>query len=620
MFTTSLVLERPSWQSHLLRPFKQLMTQSIQEFETSFKFFHKYLKGRIFKAILLSSLVAVLDVFGISMFIPLLRTVSAESSVEGGGKLQFVLNGLNQLGITPNVINLLLIICTFFILKALVSFLRGAHLVNLHQFLLKKLRFELVKGVSQMSFLHFVKTDVGRIQNTLSSEISRIVKANKTFLGTMEQGIMVVVYAAFAFAVDPRFAIVVLIIGLLTALLYNGVYGATKRASNKVTKVSHVFHGLLVQFTSFMKYFRITGTLDAYEKKLNDSITEVEEGNRKIGIWNALVLATREPLVILALSAVIFIQYSVLNAAIGPILLSLVFFYRAMGSLAGAQAEYSSYTTVAGSVENMISFVEEVEENTQVRDLGFTYRGLNHNIQLENLHFAYNDENVLSGINLTINARCTTAIVGESGSGKSTLLNVISGLFPVKSGEMSFDSVDASLFDVQSRQQKIGFVTQDPVVFNDSIFNNVTLWAKPTDRNVERFWEVLKKVAMFEFVKVLDQKEQSLLGHSGINISGGEKQRLAIARELFKDIDLLFLDEATSALDSETEQVIQESIEKLKGHYTIVMVSHRLSSVRNADNIVLLKNGEIEIEGSFQQLFQSSSTFKKMATLQGLES
>lgn len=595
------------------------MTGSVKEFATSFKFFHQYLKGRIFKAILLSSLVAILDVFGISLFIPLLKAASAESSIEGAGKLQFVLSGLNQIGITPTVVNLLLIICGFFILKGLVAFLRGSHLVSLHHFLMKKLRFQLVNGVSRLSFQHFVKTDVGRIQNTLSSEISRIVKANKAFLGTMEQGIMVLVYATFAFVIDARFALVVLIMGLLTALLYRSVYKATKTASNKVTKVSHIFHGLLVQFTSFMQYFRITGTLEAYEKKLNSTIAEVEEGNKKIGKWNALVLATREPMVILALSAVIFIQYSVFDSALGPILLSLVFFYRAMGSLAGAQTEYSAYTTVSGSVGNMISFVEELEENEQANSQGLSYKGLGDSIQLKNLGFSYAGEKVLSGIDIKVNAKETTAIVGESGSGKSTLLNVISGLFPVEAGQLSFDSIDVNELNIQSLQQKIGFVTQDPVIFNDSIFNNVTLWADLSAENVDRFWEVLKKTALFDFVKNLDHREQSSLGHSGINISGGEKQRLAIARELFKDIDLLFLDEATSALDSETERVIQESIEKLKGQYTIVLVSHRLSSVRNADNIILLKNGEIESEGSFQQLLHSSSTFKKMANLQGLE-
>ena len=157
------------------------------------------------------------------------------------------------------------------------------------------------------------------------------------------------------------------------------------------------------------------------------------------------------------------------------------------------------------------------------------------------------------------------------------------------------------------------------MIFNDTIFNNVTFWADKNDpENVQRFNEVLKKAAVYDFVSQLPQAEETILGSNGVNLSGGQKQRISIARELFKDIDILIMDEATSALDTETEKEIQNSIDALKGKYTILIVAHRLSTVKNVDRIVLMKEGRIESVGNYQSLFNENLRFKRMVELQEL--
>jgi len=144
----------------------------------------------------------------------------------------------------------------------------------------------------------------------------------------------------------------------------------------------------------------------------------------------------------------------------------------------------------------------------------------------------------------------------------------------------------------------------------------VTFWDQPTPENKARFFDALRKAAVYDFVMGLEEKEQSPLGSNGIMVSGGQKQRLSIARELYKEVDILLMDEATSALDSETEKAIQENIEALKGKYTIVIIAHRLSTVKNADSIMLLKKGRIDRIGSFEELVQQSESFKRMVELQ----
>lgn len=231
---------------------------------------------------------------------------------------------------------------------------------------------------------------------------------------------------------------------------------------------------------------------------------------------------------------------------------------------------------------------------------------------------AYEDAKVLMDIDLRINKNETVAFVGESGSGKTSLVNIIAGLMPVDSGNMFIDGINRKELNIHTYQKRIGYITQDPVIFNDTIFNNVSLWAKPNEKNYKRFEEALNKAAINSFVEEQPNGGDTILGNDGVNLSGGQKQRISIARELYKNIDILIMDEATSALDSETERAIQESIDALKGNYTILMVAHRLSTIRNADRVVLMDKGKIEQIGAFDELVTTSPMFKKLVALQEL--
>ena len=142
------------------------------------------------------------------------------------------------------------------------------------------------------------------------------------------------------------------------------------------------------------------------------------------------------------------------------------------------------------------------------------------------------------------------------------------------------------------------------MIFNDSIFNNVTFWDDKNDHNINRFYEALKKASLFETVTKMKLKEDQLLGNNGINLSGGQKQRVSIARELYKNVEILIMDEATSALDTETEKRIQENIEALKGKYTILVIAHRISTIKNVDSVIVLDKGKIIESGTFSQVIK----------------
>ena len=193
---------------------------------------------------------------------------------------------------------------------------------------------------------------------------------------------------------------------------------------------------------------------------------------------------------------------------------------------------------------------------------------------------------------------------------------MIAGLIKPKSGEILVDGVPLNEVDLDHYRNKIGYISQEAVIFNDNIYNNITFWAEPTQENLKRFNHVLEMASLTDFINSLPEKEFTKVGDNGILISGGQKQRISIARELFKNCEILIFDEATSALDSETEKVIQENIEMLHGKYTMIVIAHRLSTIKEADTIFLLEDGRISASGDFDEMMSKSTRFKKMVTFQ----
>jgi subfamily B ATP-binding cassette protein MsbA len=195
---------------------------------------------------------------------------------------------------------------------------------------------------------------------------------------------------------------------------------------------------------------------------------------------------------------------------------------------------------------------------------------------------------------------------------------VIAGLFVPDEGEVLVDETPLSKHDLNSYRDKIGYISQESVIFSDNIYNNITFWAEPTPENLRRFDEVLEMASLKDFINSLPDKAETNLGDNGILISGGQKQRISIARELYKKCEILILDEATSALDSETERIIQENIEKLQGSYTMIVIAHRLSTIKEADIIYLMDKGKVSASGTFEEMMEKSSRFKKMVSFQSV--
>ncbi len=563
----------------------------------------------------------LMDGLGLAMFLPLLELVAnqdAQATSEQMGNLAFILDGIQALGLQLTLTVVLLTMLVFFCLKGLAKWLETYLNVIYRQYFIRKIRVENIDSLTHYSYHAFVTADAGAIQNTLSGEVERVVQAYRTYNQMLQQGVLVLTYAGLAFLANPEFALLVLVGGIFSNLLFNVLYKKTKLLSQKLVKSNHAFQGLLIQEVAFFKYLKATGSIHQYAKTLKEKVYQIEDSVRKMGVLSSIMTGVREPLMMAIVVATILVQVNLLGGSLATIILSLLFFYRALSAVTLLQTSYNNYLSFSGSLNNMTSFVADLrahkEKNGETQVKAFT-----DSIIIENVSFGYQpDDLILRNINLVLQRNETLAIVGKSGSGKTTLMNLMSGLLSPTAGRIMVDRHDIRDLDISTFQNRIGYITQEPVIFDDTIYNNVTFWARRTPENLKRYWEALNKANILEFVKDQPEKENARLGNNGINLSGGQKQRISIARELYKDVDFLFMDEATSALDSETERAIQKNIELLKGQYTILIIAHRLSTIRNADRVVVLKQGQIDHIGSYQELVGKSVSFKRMVELQEL--
>ncbi len=591
----------------------------IKKYFKFFSYFYSIAGYRIFLVVLLTFGVGLLDGLGLTMFLPLLEMVgsSGSASSDSLGKMAFVLDAVSNLGIDLNLSSILLLMLFFFTTKGVVRFFEGFYRLLVTQYFFKKLRVRGVTLLSGLEYNYFVKSNSGRIQNTLTSELEAVTGGFNNYLTVLQSLMMLLVYISLAYLSNAEFALLITAGGVLSNLAFRFLYKRTQALSRSLTKIKHGYQNLLIQTVAHFKYLKATGATKVLLNMTKKEIELMLQNGRKAGMYNLVLITIREPLIIAVVVIVIFVQVNYMGQQLSLIILSLLFFYRALNFVMNVQTQWNKILGSIGPIENVQEFFQELEIN-KTKSGNLNYKKFNESIIAGNLNFNYGDRKILSNCNFTFPRNQTFAFVGESGSGKTTLVNILAGLLRPKGGTIEIDNIPFTNLKLADYQKRIGYITQESVIFNDSIYNNVTFWEPKTPENYQRFLRAVEQASITDYINGLDEKEDSLLGNNGINLSGGQKQRISIARELYKDIDILIMDEATSALDSETELAIQQNIDALKGQYTIFIVAHRLSTIKNADQVILMDKGEIKAQGSYQQLLERSEKFQRMVSLQEL--
>ena len=585
-----------------------------------FSYFKNIAGWHMYGYILVNLLVGLLDGLGLAMFIPLLGIASginANTGDENSDVINFIVNLFDSVGINLNLVNALLFMVVVFTIKGIFYYLRNVYFIKIRVKSVSLLRLNLIKSLNELSYSGFTKLEAGRIQNTMVGELGKVIGALMSFFVYLQHIIMLATYIFLAFIANWQFAILVAIGGSLSNLFYKYINNYTKEKATLLSSKGNSFNAILIQILHNFKYLKATNHYQLFSKKLVNNIHEQEKINLGVGKISSIGESLREPFTIVIITGVIIVQTSYLGESFSSILLSLLLFYRALGHLVSMQNSWNTFLANSSGIDSFETLLSDFKHYQEPLHYQEKIEHID-DISIKNISLSFRGKKAIDNISFSIKKNSSVAFVGESGAGKTTLANIISGLQTPDDGEIIIEGKSLYKTNLNFFRNHLGYITQEAVIFNDSIFNNVTFWQEKSEENEEKFRKTIEKVSLSEFLNELPEKENTQLGNNGILISGGQKQRISIARELYKDAELLILDEATSALDTETERHIKNNIDLLQGQTTLIIIAHRLSTIKNVDIIYVLDKGKIIASGDFDSLIKSSEKFRKMVELQEL--
>jgi ABC-type multidrug transport system fused ATPase/permease subunit len=536
---------------------------------------------------------------------------------------QYLQAMLQTMGIADSMVGILAFIAVTFVGKGALQFAKGGYHGYLQAQLLRELKTQLFDAYTGMDYRYYIRQNAGHFINVINQQVNRFFQSFKNFIGFGTQFVNATSYFAIAFAIAWRFALMALSVGVVLLFLFKYLNTYVRRLSRKQSAEMSTLNKLLVQSLQAFKYVVSTGQTVHLREGVVESVKRLTGYIFRQQAAGAFTSALKEPVSVLLIVSLIAIQVAVFNEPIAPIFVALLLFHRGMQAVISLQSGWQSTMNTIGSVE-MVS--DEFEAVLQNQEQSGTRRldSLQEGIESRNVHYAYNEEDgdVLRDINIDIPANTTVALVGESGAGKSTLVDLLTLMLKPRTGTVMIDGVPHDEVDLASWRDQIGYVSQETVVFDDTVANNISLWQGDIDEDPalrERVMHAAKRAHADHFIRELPDGYQTVVGDRGIRLSGGQRQRLFVARELFKEPNLLLLDEATSDLDTASEQHIQNSINALKGETTVVIIAHRLSTVKNADRVYVLDEGRVVEAGTYEELrMREDGEFREMVEMQSL--
>ena len=492
------------------------MFQKLLDKFSYFSYFYKTLKYRMFVTITLGIIVGILDGLGLAMFIPLLKVATEGAKSSNSKTSEGLLVIFNYLNIPVTLVSILLMMMFFFIFKSAFAFIESYLRVIYQQFFIKKIRNENAQLLSNLSYSAFVCEDIGKIQNVFTTEVERVNQASRFYFMAMQAFILVLVYLSMAYLTNPKFAISISIGGILINTLFKNLYKKTKSYSKLLSSQNSEFQGSLIQLMQYFKYLKASGLIFSFTERLDGAVDKIESTNKKMGLLTSITNSLREPLVISVVIIVIYIQLSIFKESFAVIVLSLIFFYRALSSLMAMQNNINVFMSVSGSLVNTEEFTNQLKQKGS-EYLGTSLYRFEDQLELINISLEISNITIIDNLSLTIKKNETIAFVGVSGSGKTTLVNIISGIMKPTKGSVIVDGQNFNEININEWQKNLGYITQEPVIFTDTIYNNITFWSKPTEANLKRFIDVVEMAYLTEFINSLKDKENTVFGNNEIN-------------------------------------------------------------------------------------------------------
>ncbi len=513
-------------------------------------------------------------------------------------------------------------IISIFLLKNLFDYLAMFFITFLRNGILKDMRNAMYKKTLELPLAFFsekrkgdtisrIAADVNEVQTSFLSILELIVKEPLTIIFTIIAMLTISVQLTlFVFIFIPVSGYIISLIGK-----------QLKKQSTKAQQEQGIFLSTIEETLGGLKVVKGYNSENYFNKIFQESTQRFFNLSNSIGNRQNLASPVSEFMGIMVIAILLWygghmvLIEKTLNGASFIAYMGLAY-----NILTPAKSiSKASYAIKRGNAaaERILEILEQENPITSKID-AIEKNSFDNKIHLENINFKYEDDSVLKDFSLEVKKGQTVALVGQSGSGKSTIANLLTRFYDVNEGIISIDGIDIKDLNLQSLRALMGLVTQDSILFNDTIKANISLGK--LDASDEEIIEALKIANAYEFVNDLPLGIHTNIGDSGNKLSGGQKQRLSIARAVLKNPPIMILDEATSALDTESEKLVQIALENMMQNRTSIVIAHRLSTIQKADLIVVLKKGRIVEQGNHEQLIALNGTYHKLVSMQSFDS
>ena len=513
-----------------------------------------------------------------------------------------------------------MVITTFFI-KNLFNYLASYHIMHLKNGVLKDLRQSMYDKIIELPISYYSEKRKGDMMARMLGDVNEVQNSFFSILELVVKEPLTIIFAlGMMFAISTKLTLFVLIFMPISGYIISKLAKNLRAQSLEAQKESGSLISVVEETLGGLKVIKSYNAEASFKSRFNDSVTRLLNLTNSIGSRNNLATPLSEFLGVTTIAILLFYGgLLVLNDKTLDGASFIVYLTLAFNILTPAKAiSKASYSVKNGlAAAERVFEVLDVENEITSKENAIQKYSFESDITISNINFRYEDENVLKDFSLQVKKGQTVALVGQSGSGKSTIANLLTRFYDVHEGTITIDGINIKDLHLNSLRGLMGLVTQDSILFNDTIKANISL-GKP-DATDEEIIEALKIANAFEFVKDLPKGIYTNIGDSGNKLSGGQKQRLSIARAVLKNPPIMILDEATSALDTESEKFVQVALENMMQNRTSIVIAHRLSTIQKADVIVVMKKGKIVEQGNHEELIALQGVYNKLVSLQSLE-
>lgn len=513
------------------------------------------------------------------------------------------------------------IVIILFFLKNLFGYLSNFFLTFLRNGVLRDLRNDIYKKILSLPISYFSEKRKGDTISRITADVNEVQTSFLSILLMIVREPLTIIFTIIAMLIiSPKLTLFVFIFLPIAGFVISAIGKSLKKQSHRAQAESGYFLSLVEESLSGLKIIKGFNAQSRFQRHFETSTEKLKKILNQLTNRQNLAAPISE---FLGVFAIVVILWFGGNMVLVDGTLEAATFIAFMGLAyqvltPAKQISKASYSIKKGNAaaERILDVLHTKPKITDAPN-AVEKKEFSSEVEIENVSFRYDKEKVLKNFSMKVKKGQTVALVGQSGSGKSTIANLVTRFYDVNEGQIKIDGIDIREISKYSLRGLMGLVTQDSILFNDTVRNNIGLGKE--DATDEEIIEALKIANAWEFVKVLPEGLDFNIGDSGNKLSGGQKQRLSIARAVLKNPPIMILDEATSALDTESERLVQKALENMMKNRTSIVIAHRLSTIQSADNIIVMQRGEICEQGKHEELLAREGIYKKLVEMQSFE-